>query len=209
MLQTSKWAELSVIFYIYWLDRNIRWIWMRLTAWYTVTVLSTDLWEKREWHLKGMSQTSSLWPLCAVKLSLSSCWHIVDEKSISSEIISKQTSRPALIFQGVLLWLHSTIQWKTMELQGRIYIHLHYLHLWIWQILTVYHQRHVYIIIHLCKFIHADMFVDLLNAMSNQRGLSYNPFTAQNAQVFCSVMSSACSRKLTLTPILCLLMISH
>lgn len=102
-LQTSKWAELSVIFYIYWLDRNIRWIWMRLTAWYTVTVLSTDLREKREWHLKGMSQTSSPWPLCAVKLSLSACWHIVDEKYISSEIISKQTSRPALIYHGVLL----------------------------------------------------------------------------------------------------------
>lgn len=75
---------------------------MRLTAWYTVTVLSTDLWEKREWHLKGMSQTSPPWPLCAVKLSSSSCWHIVDEKSISSEIISKQTSRPAPIYHDVL-----------------------------------------------------------------------------------------------------------
>lgn len=102
MQKTSKRAELSIIFYIYWSDRNIWWIWMRLTAWYTVTVLSTDLWEKREWHLKGMSQTSPPWPLCAVKLSLSACWHIEDEKSISSEIISKQTSKPALIYHDVL-----------------------------------------------------------------------------------------------------------
>ncbi len=34
-----------------------------------------------------------LWPLRAVKLSLSVCWHTVDEESVSAEIISK----PALI----------------------------------------------------------------------------------------------------------------